>query len=109
MNKLVVVLLALLSLTVKSGLVVGGELDRPGVWSVPSEGFPTIQDAVDSSDVKDNDYIFVSPGEYFGAIIDRPLKIHGIRGEFHVEPHGAESADRRHQRRRKRAEYRPWR
>jgi hypothetical protein len=49
---------------------------KRAVWNVPGD-FPTIQAAIDSTDVTAGDTIQVSSGSYAGALISKPVTIRG--------------------------------
>jgi len=49
------------------------------VWHVPGD-FPTIQAAIDSTDVKPGDRIMVGPGLHAGAEVDKAVEIRGTAG-----------------------------
>jgi hypothetical protein len=46
-------------------------------WKVPQD-FPTIQAAIDSPMVADDDRIMVGPGNFAGALVTRPVHIQGV-------------------------------
>lgn len=47
------------------------------------EDYPTIQEAINAA--SDGDTIMVGPGEWYGGIVDKPLKIRGKRGAVIVD------------------------
>jgi hypothetical protein len=49
------------------------------VWHVPGD-FATIQDAINSADVKNGDRIMVGPGLHYGALVNKAVEIRGTDG-----------------------------
>ena len=47
------------------------------------EDYPTIQEAIDAA--SGGDTILVGPGEWFGGIVDKPVRIVGMRGAVIVD------------------------
>ncbi|MBN1583445.1 MAG: hypothetical protein JXA89_22235 [Anaerolineae bacterium] len=77
MKRLVFVLIAISLLLLPS--TVMAKKDVGTVWYVPGD-FPTIQEAIDSTDVVDGDIIFVGPGSYAGAYVSKAVEIKGQDG-----------------------------
>ena len=76
MKKLMVVLMIWVLLVLPST----GSAAKPGsVWLVPGD-FATIQEAIDSPDVMDDDRIRVGPGNFAGALVNKRVTIKGIDG-----------------------------
>lgn len=47
------------------------------------EDYPTIQEAIDAA--SDGDTILVGPGEWYGGIVDKPVRVTGMRGAVIVD------------------------
>lgn len=78
MKKALMILIATLLLTIMiAPLPV--QAAKQVRWSVPGD-FVTIQEAIDSGDVKDGDIIAVGPGTFAGALVDKSVTIMGIGG-----------------------------
>jgi hypothetical protein len=60
-------------------MTVSNNIAQAANWLIPDD-FTTIQEAIDSPDVEDGDTIIVSPGNYFGAFIDKAVEIKGEEG-----------------------------
>jgi hypothetical protein len=69
-------LAALVSLLV---LAAPSAAAKAAKWTVPGD-FATIQEAIDDPDVVDGDRIFVGPGSFAGALVDKSVEIKGIGG-----------------------------
>lgn len=62
-----------------ASLMAFAAADTAKVWHVPAD-FATIQEAIDSPDVKDGDKILVGPGYHEGAIVNKAVEIKGKGG-----------------------------
>jgi len=71
--------LAILILVLSLTFLVSGEGALAATWEVPGD-FPNIQEAIDFSSVMNGDTIRVSPGEHFGAFVDKSVTIKGESG-----------------------------
>ena len=76
MRKAIIILLSLIFCLI-------GTTTFAAIWNVPKD-FATIQEAIDSPDVTDGDTIRVSPGNHFGAFINKSVTIKG-KGNANID------------------------